>query len=1514
MKTETCKAGQINPLTTCTEAGILARSPRQTFWPLWLIVALGVLCFPRLGLCQTTISCGQTVSGTLATPSAISNYVYNGTAGQMLTIAFAWGGGNSGEVDIYDTNQVLVTNLVVGGTGKATWITLEESGPYTISVHGYQYAAANNYNLSVQSFIGGGCGSQSIVCGQTIASALTNGSQIAAYTYEGTAGQSLTMAFAWGGGDYGQADVYDPNGGWVTNLYTGGSGTAIWLTLAKSGAYTILVHGSTYYYANNYNLSVQSFIGGGCNGFTIPCGQTINGNIIIGSQMNTYELVASVGEHVILTDSETGGMVVDIYDPSGSNVVSLKSSTSSNYVFQKTGIYTLLVHAGNYDGTGSYSLTENIFLGSCVSLPVASITPTDFAVALGGVATFTAEGSGPTPLCYQWWFASNSIYGATNASYTITDVQSNELGNYQVVVSNPGGAATNTARLQGIPVITWTNPAPIVYDAALNSNQLNATTSVSGSFQYIPTNGTVLDAGTNVLSVIFTPMDTTNYVSVTNTVSLIVMQAPLTITASPQTKTYGASASLGTTAFTTSGLLNGDTVTGVTLTSSGAAATAIVVGSPYNIVPSAAVGTGLSNYVIAYNNGKLTVSQAPLMVTANPQTKTYGLAFSLGTTALTAGGLLNGDTVTGVTLTSPGAVAAATVAGSPYSIAPSAAVGTGLGNYTISYVNGALTVSKAALIVTASPQTKTYGVTFSLGTTAFTTSGLLNSDTVTGVTLASSGAATTATVASSPYNITPSAALGTGLANYSISYVNGALTVSQAPLMVTADPQTKTYGVTFSLGTTAFTISGLLNGDTVTGLTLTSPGAAAMATVADSPYNISPSTAVGTGLGNYSISYINGGLTVGQAALTVTATNETKTFGLTLTLAGTEFTTSGLVNGDTVTGVTLTSPGANATATIAGSPYPIIPSAAVGVGLPNYVISYVNGSLTVIPPAPIITWPNPTPITYGEALSTNQLDPTANVAGAFTFDPTNGTILNAGTNMLTAIFNPSDTAQYSSVTDMVSLVVSNALLTVVANNTNRTYGAANPAFTATFIGLTNENNASVIEGQPNFNTTATTSSAQGFYAIDISIGTLSASNYTFVTFSNGLLAVNPALLIVTAENATRQYGAPNPAFAWILTGFVNGDMSNVVAGEPGFTTTATATSSVGTYPIIPSAGSLSAANYDFTTFLDGALAIVQATPVLTWANPTPIVYGTALSANQLNATVNVPGANAYNPTNGTVLNAGTNMLTVVFTPADMLNYSNVTETVSLVVSPASLTVRANNTNRFVGQANPSFTDTITGLTNGDTITVTNSTVATVSSPAGPYLITPSLIDPNDRETNYTINLTPGTLMVLPLPETVNITYPTTNGGTYISSSNTVSVSGTVSDQITVLEVTWSETPAGGGTANGTTAWNIPSAPLSIGSNIVTVTAFDPDTASASITIIYTPITELPNFTNTAVIGGNLTLTLATVSTGSTVILQSSSDLKTWVPIQTNVVAGTSLPISYPINPALGETFLRAIVQ
>ena len=92
-------------------------------------------------------------------------------------------------------------------------------------------------------------------------------------------------------------------------------------------------------------------------------------------------------------------------------------------------------------------------------------------------------------------------------------------------------------------------------------------------------------------------------------------------------------------------------------------------------------------------------------------------------------------------------------------------------------------------------------------------------------------------------------------------------------------------------------------------------------------------------------------LTVNQAALTITASNRTKVFGEVVTLnpavPSSDVSVTGLLSPDSVTGITLTSPGAPAAATVAGSPYPIVPSAAAGSGLGNYTIGYVNGTLTL---------------------------------------------------------------------------------------------------------------------------------------------------------------------------------------------------------------------------------------------------------------------------------------------------------------------------------------------------------------------------------------------------------------------------------------------------------------------------------------------------------------------------------------------------------------------------------------
>lgn len=82
---------------------------------------------------------------------------------------------------------------------------------------------------------------------------------------------------------------------------------------------------------------------------------------------------------------------------------------------------------------------------------------------------------------------------------------------------------------------------------------------------------------------------------------------------------------------------------------------------------------------------------------------------------------------------------------------------------------------------------------------------------------------------------------------------------------------------------------------------------------------------------------------------------------------------------------------------------------------------------------------------------------------------------------------------------------------------------------------------------------------------------------------------------------------------------------------------------------------------------------------------------------------------------------------------------------------APLVVTAINAGRFYGDPNPAFTGTITGLNSGDNITVVYTTVANSSSPVGDYTIVPTLVDPDNKLSNYNVTINNGTLTVTPAP-------------------------------------------------------------------------------------------------------------------------------------------------------------------
>src|SRR5207248_258274 len=91
-----------------------------------------------------------------------------------------------------------------------------------------------------------------------------------------------------------------------------------------------------------------------------------------------------------------------------------------------------------------------------------------------------------------------------------------------------------------------------------------------------------------------------------------------------------------------------------------------------------------------------------------------------------------------------------------------------------------------------------------------------------------------------------------------------------------------------------------------------------------------------------------------------------------------------------------------------------------------------------------------------------------------------------------------------------------------------------------------------------------------------------------------------------------------------------------------------------------------------------SINVLKATPAITWPTPADIVYDTALSATQLNASANVAGSFVYAPALGDVLNAGAaQTLSVAFTPTDAANYTTASKTVSINVLKAATTITWN---------------------------------------------------------------------------------------------------------------------------------------------------------------------------------------------------------------------------------------------
>ncbi len=970
--------------------------------------------------------------------------------------------------------------------------------------------------------------------------------------------------------------------------------------------------------------------------------------------------VLSAGNGRTLSVTFTPTDTTDYADATGTATINVAQATPTltwtnpaDIVYGTALSGTQLDATASVPGTFTYSPASGTILpaGADQTLSV-SFTPTDATDYTDATGTATINVAQATPTL-TWANPANIVYGTALSSRQL-DATSSVPGTFAyspaagTILSAGNGRtlsvtftpadtndythATDTATInvaQATPVITWANPASIAYGTALSSTQLDAGVNVPGTFAYTPAAGTVLPAGNGqTLSVTFTPTDTTDYTTATATANLNVLpttQTTPTITwADPADIVYGTA--LSGTQFDATASVPG------TFTYSPPAGTILSAGADQTLFVTF-MPTDTTDYTTARATASLNVAKAtPTLTWANPASIVYGTALSGTQLDATAGvpGTFAYTPAEG-TLLRPGNGQTLSVTFTPADT----------NDYTTATATARINVAQATpTIAWANPPSLVFGTALS-GTQLDATASVPGTFTYTPAagTVLSAGNGRTLSVTFTPTDTTDYAdATGTATIN-----------VAQAkPTLTWANPANIAYGTALSGAQLDATAS-------VPGTFTYSPPAGTVLSAGDDQslsVSFTPTDAT-----DYTSARATASLNVAQATPSIIWANPANiTYGTALSSKQLD-ATSGV-------------PGTFIYAPAAGTVLPAGDGQTLSVtftptNTTDYTTATATASLNVLPTTqttPTITWAGPADIVYGTALSGTQLDATASVPGTFTYTPAAGTVLPAGDDQtLTVFFTPTDTKDYTTARATASLNV----------------GQAAPM-------LTWANPASIVYGTAlSSRQLDATSSVPGTFAYSPAAGTiLSAGNGR--TLSVTFTPTDTTDYTDATATATINLSQATPTLTWAHP-------ASIVYGTALSGTQLDATSSVpGTFAYTPAAGTiLNAGNgrtlsvtftptdtNDYTTAgAEASLNVAQATPTITWTNPASIVYGTALSGTQLDATASVPGSFAYTPAAGTVLHAGRDQtLSVSFTPTDTIDYTIADATSTINVAQATPTI------------------------------------------------------------------------------------------------------------------------------------------------------------------------------------------------------------------------------------------------
>ncbi|MHB8102522.1 MAG: YVTN family beta-propeller repeat protein [Methanosarcina sp.] len=374
----------------------------------------------------------------------------------------------------------------------------------------------------------------------------------------------------------------------------------------------------------------------------------------------------------------------------------------------------------------------------------------------------------------------------------------------------------------------------------------------------------------------------------------------------------------------------------------------------------------------------------------------------------------------------------------------------------------------------------------------------------------------------------------------------------------------------------------------------------------------------------------------------------------------------------------------------------------------NYTTASKNVTINITKATPTITWNSPADIIYGTALNSIHLDAIASVNGPYTYTPASGTVLSAGAQTLNVDFTPTDNTNYSNVSKNVTINVMKATPAI-------TWSEPDDIVYGTALGSTQLNASASVSGTLDYTPQSEIVLSAGAQTLNVDFTPTDNTNYSNVSKN----------VTVNVLKATSEIAWSKP-YDIIYGTALNKTQLNAVASLNG-------TNVAGNYTYIPAEGTVlpvdmqnlnvlftpdDAVNYTNAT-ANVKINVTIATPKITWNKPVNIIYGTALSSTQLNATVwngltnlTSQGTLTYNPELGTGLPVGKQQnLNVLFTPDDAVNYTNATANVEMNVTIATPTIIWNNpadikygTNLSSTQLNATVWNGLTNLTSQGTLT------------------------------------------------------------------------------------------------------------------------------------------------------------------------------------------------------------------